>query len=126
MKKKIKWTKILFIMGVIALIIGTLDPMEGSVIIACGSGLMALSACLDTDSDRRLFMAAFFSILFGVFFLFYLSSLGGFGGDSKLSWWWGALILPYPLGWLMLLILLITQMVKRNKGRRVIKIKDNL
>jgi hypothetical protein len=126
MKKIKKWSKLLFIIGIIALVIGTLDPLEGAVIISCGSGLIALSTCLESDRYCRLFMAAFFSILLGVFFLFYLSSLGGFGGSSTLSWWWGVLILPYPLGWLMLLILLITRMVKRNKGRGVIKINGNL
>ena len=33
MKEKAKWTRIIYIIGVIALIIGAIDPLEGSVII---------------------------------------------------------------------------------------------
>ena len=44
MKNKAKWTRIIYIIGVIALIIGAIDPLEGSVVIIAGSALLALSA----------------------------------------------------------------------------------
>jgi ABC-type multidrug transport system permease subunit len=53
-------------------------------------------------------------ITVGVIFLFYLSSLGGFGGNSSLSWWWGLLILPYPIGWLMDVIMLIIRAYRKK------------
>jgi len=49
-----------------------------------------------------------------VCFLFYFSALGGFGGSSSLSWCWGLLIVPYPAGWLLSVILLIIRAVKKQ------------
>jgi hypothetical protein len=113
MKKKIKWSRVIYIIGVIALIIGVLDPLEGSVVITSGSALVALSTFITRDRHWKIFLLSFIMILTGVFFLFYLSSLGGFGGTSKLSWWWGLLILPYVLGWLASIITLIMRAVKK-------------
>jgi ABC-type multidrug transport system permease subunit len=53
-------------------------------------------------------------ITVGVIFLFYLSSLGGFGGTSTLSWWWGLLILPYPIGWLLQVVLLLIRAFRKK------------
>jgi hypothetical protein len=113
MKKKTKWTRVIYIIGVIALIIGVIDPLEGSVVICAGSALIALSTFLTRDRHWKIFLLSFIMIVIGVFFLFYLSSLGGFGGTSKLSWWWGLLILPYVIGWLASIITLITRAVKK-------------
>ena len=54
-------------------------------------------------------------MVFGVIFLFYLSSLGGF---PPLSWWWGILILPYPIGWLMLVTTLIVRAINPKKEKK--------
>lgn len=113
MKGKINWTRIIYITGVIALIIGAIDPMEGSVVIATGSTLVALSTYLTHDRHWKIFLVLFIMILTGVFFLFFLSSLGGIGGTSSLSWWWGGLILPYPIGWLISIGILIMRAVKK-------------
>jgi hypothetical protein len=115
MKEKIKWTRVIYIIGVIALIIGAIDPLEGSLVISAGSALVALSTYLSHDRHWKVFILSLLMILIGVVFLFYLSSLGGFGGKSMLSWWWGILIIPYPLGWLLTIILLIVRAVKKNK-----------
>lgn len=115
MKEKAKWTSVIYVIGIIALAIGILDPLEGSVVIAVGSILLALSAFLTHDRYWKIFMASLILIVIGVFFLFYLSSLGGFGGKSTLSWWWGMLILPYPIGWLIAIILIIVKAVKKKK-----------
>lgn len=115
MKEKIKWTRIIYIIGVCALIIGSLDPVEGSIVIAIGSALLTLSTYKTHDNHWKIFLLSFISIVFGLIFLFYFSSLGGFGGNSPLSWWWGTLILPYPVGWLISIILLIIRFVKKKK-----------
>jgi hypothetical protein len=115
MKEKIKWIRIIYIIGVIALIIGAIDPMEGSVVIASGSALVALSTFLTHDRHWKIFLVSFIMILIGVLSLFYLSSLGGFGGTSTRSWWWGVLILPYPIGWLISIVILIIRAVKKQK-----------
>ncbi len=109
MKNQIKYYHILFTVGVIALIGGAIDPLEGSIVIACGSVLISISAYLKKDSFKKLFLISSLMIVFGVCFLFYLSSLGGFGGKSSLSWWWSLLIIPYLLGWLISVIALIVK-----------------
>ena len=115
MKTKAKWAYIVYIIGVIALILGAIDPLEGSIVITAGSVLIALSTCITHDRHWKIFMASLIMIVIGVFFLFYFSSLGGFGGTSTLSWWWGTLILSYPLGWLMSIITLIVRAVNKPK-----------
>jgi len=119
MKEKAKWIRIIYIAGVIALIIGAIDPLEGSVVISGGSVLIALSAYLLHDRHLKIFLAATIMIIVGVSFLFYFSSLGGFGGTSTLSWWWGTLILPYPAGWLMSIIVLIVRTFKKPEQHTI-------
>lgn len=114
MKKKINWTKVIYIAGVTLLILGMLDPMEGSVVVATGACLISVATFLLHDRHWKIFLISAIMILFGVFFLFYLSSLGGFGGASTLSWWWGTLILPYPVGWLMAIVTLIIRAIKKR------------
>ena len=115
MTTKIDWLRILYIIGAIILIIGAIDPLEGSVAIGAGSALLALSTFLRHDRHRKWFMGLFLAITLGIVFLFYFSSLGGFGGSSTLSWWWGLLILPYPIGWLLTIVLLIVRWLKRSR-----------
>jgi NADH:ubiquinone oxidoreductase subunit 6 (subunit J) len=115
MKEKIKWTRVIYIIGVIALIIGAIDPLEGSVVLLAGCTLITVTTFLTGDRHWKIFLTCLILIAVGVFFLFYLSSLGGFGGNSTLSWWWGTLILPYPAGWLTAIILLIIRAVKKPK-----------
>jgi hypothetical protein len=113
MEKNKKWTRVVWIIGIVALIIGSIDPLEGSVVIAAGSGLMALAAFYKDDRHWKIFLATFIMIVIGVVLLFAISSFGGFGGNSSLSWWWGLLIVPYPVGWLTNIILLIIRAVKK-------------
>ena len=100
------WSRILKIAGAVAMLVGTLDPMEGSVLILLGSGLVALGVFL-RSKDRRTAIYwtwAFILIAIGVGAMFALSTMGGIGGRSGHSMWWGVLILPYPVGWLMALL----------------------
>ena len=115
MKEKIKWNRVLFITGIVLLILGVFDPLEGSIIVTLGSALIAMAAYVSRDRHFRIFMAAFIMIAVGVAAMFYLSSLGGIGGNSSVSWWWGLLIIPYPAGWFTEIILLIVRVIKRNK-----------
>jgi len=97
------WSRILIIVGSIAMLVGALDPMEGSLVILPGSGLVAFGTFLG-QSERR-FIAyrvwVFLLIAIGVGAMWGLSSVGGFGGNSGRSMWWGLLILPYLIGWSM-------------------------
>ena len=103
MNSRMLWSRILKVVGGIAMLVGTLDPMEGSLLILPGSGLVALGMYLG-GKDRqtvRYWTLVFILIAVGVGALFGLSAVGGIGGGSGHSMWWGILILPYPLGWLM-------------------------
>jgi hypothetical protein len=89
--------------GSIAMLVGAIDPMEGSAVILPGSGLVALGTFVG-QSERRLIayrIWVFILILIGVGALWGLSSLGGIGGKSGRSMWWGVLVLPYLIGWCM-------------------------
>jgi hypothetical protein len=71
------------------MLIGAVEPMEGSVVILPGSGLVALGVFLG-HSERRLIayrVGVFILILVGVGALWVLSWLGGFGGKSGRSMW---------------------------------------
>lgn len=106
--------RIHYIIGVVALIIGAIDPLEGSVVISAGSVCLMLSTLLRKDRQRKTFFILFLMILSGIFFLFFFSSLGGGRGTSSLSWWWGLLILLYPTGWLLAMVLIIKMAVKKG------------
>jgi hypothetical protein len=57
-------------------------------------------------------------IALGVAAMFALSAGGGFGGKSGRSMWWGLLILPYPMGWLMAVAAGVAGLVRLFKGTR--------
>jgi hypothetical protein len=118
MRTKINWIRIAFIFGVVSLIIGVIDPLEGSVLVALGSILLSVSTYMQKDPQWKFYLTGSVMIITGVSFLFYFSTLGGFG-DSAISWWWGILILPYPLGWLLSVIMLILRIFKRQTSNQI-------
>ncbi len=100
------WTKIMVLIGSIGLLAGALDPLEGSVAILIGSGLVALGTFL-ARAERRLIRyraVVFLLIAIGVAALWGLSALGGFGGKSGRSMWWGLPLLPYLIGYPMAIV----------------------
>ena len=52
-------------------------------------------------NPRRSQCGALALVALGVGALWGLSAVGGFGGSSGRSMWWGALLLPYPAGWIL-------------------------
>lgn len=124
MVEKAKWTRVIHIIGVVALIIGAIDPLEGSLLIMSGSALLALSAHVNSDRHSKIFTTSLIMIVIGVFFMFYFSSIGGFGGTSTLSWWWGLLIIPFPIGWLTIIIVLIRRAIENKKLKSISKKPD--
>jgi hypothetical protein len=97
------WSRILLVVGSSGMLLGALDPMEGSVVILAGSGLVALGTFLSKVERQWLAyrLWVFVLIVIGVGALFGLSMFGGIGGKSGHSLWWGVLILPYLIGWCM-------------------------
>jgi hypothetical protein len=117
MKARILWSKILVIAGLIAMVVGALDPIEGSLIILPGCGISALSALLSKSPHRRLLYCAFVFIAIGVGLMFALSMFGGVGGNSGHSAWCGLVVLPYPIGWIMGLLGSIRRLTESFKER---------
>ena len=106
MNPRTLWARILVTLGGIAMLLGTVDPLEGSLLILPGSGLIALGTFIG-KSQRGVFrywLWVFGLIAVGVAAMFVLSAFGGIGGKSGHSMWWGIFILPYPAGWLMALV----------------------
>ncbi len=119
MNARMLWSRILVIVGGIAMLLGTLDPLEGSLLILPGSGLIALGMFLGKRERRTLvyWVWVFILIAVGVGAMFVLSAFGGIGGKGGHSMWWGILILPYPVGWLMALAGAISALIRCFKAR---------
>ena len=95
--------RVLVVLGGLGMLVGALDPMEGSLLILPGSGLVALGTFLG-QGERRLIayrVWVFVLIAIGVGAVWGLTAVGGLGGNSRHSMWWGVLILPYLIGWSM-------------------------
>jgi hypothetical protein len=112
--------RILLPIGVIALIVGALDPLEGSVLILIGSALVALGTWLGNQARRLVIYRAwlFGMMAFGVVALFVMSAMGGLGGKTGHSMWWALVLLPYPIGWLLEVANLITQGIDQLRHRQ--------
>ena len=101
MKTRQFWSRILAIAGLLAMLVGAVDPLEGSLLVLPGSGLIALGAGVGQSRYRRLLYVAFVLVAIGVGAMFWLSWLGGIGGRSGRSPGWAVAILPYPIGWIL-------------------------
>jgi len=98
------WARRSLYAGLVLMIVGLIDPLEGSLVIVAGTGLVALGAWLAHSRHRRLAAGGFLVLVLGVVAMFVLSGFGGVGGSSGRSWWWALTVLPYPLGWVLSLL----------------------
>jgi hypothetical protein len=100
--------------------VGTADPLEGSLLILPGCGMVTLGQFVASRDRRTLlyWIWTFIMISIGVGAMIVLSELGGIGGKSGRSLWWGLLLLPYPAGWLMALAGGIVELVRLFKAKR--------
>ena len=104
MDRRMRWVRILCIVGMAAMVIGCVDPLEGSLLILPGSALVALAAFFGRSRHLRIAGWAFALTAVGVVILHGLSALGGVGGDTGRSVAWLLVVLPYPIGALMALV----------------------
>lgn len=119
MNVEFRGARFLSAVGAVAFVVGAVDPLEGSVVVLVGSALLLAGEILRVGERRRLALwtSVFVLTAVGVAMMFFLSSLGGLGGDRGKSWWWGLLILPYPAGWLLGVGALVARGVRRARFR---------
>lgn len=98
-----RWSRVLQVAGYAGMLLGAIDPMEGSVIILPGSLLVALGTLLGQGNRRWIIYRAwvFLLVAMGVGAMWGLTWIGGIGGRSGHSMWWGVLLLPCLIGWSM-------------------------
>jgi hypothetical protein len=99
-----RWPRAMVVVGLAAMVVGAVDPLEGSVVVLPGMALVALGAQLGHSRHRVLIYWSLVLVAAGVGALSGLSSIGGFGGSSGRSNWWALALLPYPVGWIMGLV----------------------
>ncbi len=99
--------------GLLAMIGGAVDPLEGSLVILPGAGLVALGAWLGRSGFTRVLAWAFVLVAVGVAVLFALSAAGGIGGPAGGPAWWAIALVPYPVGWGMAVIGAIRRLRER-------------
>jgi hypothetical protein len=105
-----KRIELLLKIGLALILFGSLDPMEGSILINLGSVLVSVCGYLLNKRWRWWSISATILISIGVISLWSVSALGGF--DPQTEWWWLLAILPYPVGWLGLLFTFIFLAIK--------------
>jgi hypothetical protein len=100
--------------GLALMVIGAIDPLEGSVLIVAGSGLAVVGGFVAHDPQRMRQLLAFTLVAIGVALLFGWSAVGGMGGRTGRSMWWTLTLLPYPVGWVLGLVATI-KMIRRGQ-----------
>jgi hypothetical protein len=108
-------SRVLLVVGFVGMLIGAIDPLEGSLVILPANALVALAAILGKSRYRTLLVTGFILVAGGVAALWGLSALGGIGGDTGRSMGWGLVLSPYPLGWLLGIVGAILAMVEAFK-----------
>ena len=112
------WTRALYPLGLAAMLVGTIDPLEGSLLIVIGIGLIALDAYLALSRYKALFAWSFALVVCGVAAMWGLSSVGGFRlrvEGPGLGPWWGLFVLPYPVGWVLSVVGVVRTLVDHRR-----------
>jgi len=105
-----KWSRILVIVGLVAMVVGALDPLEGSIVILAALGLVVIGELLMRSRHRIALSWSFLLVLLGVAAMWVMSAMGGIGGDTGRSSWWALVLIPYPVGWLCGLIFTVRRL----------------
>ena len=87
--------------GATALVLGAIDPLEGSIVIVIACAVVTVAAYLGHLHARRWAAWGVALATLGVAALWATSAAGGIGGSTGRSYWWALLMLPYPVGWIL-------------------------
>jgi hypothetical protein len=101
------WSRRLWVVGVVLMFAGLVDPLEGSIVIALGTGCVALAARLGHSAQRRWAYGGLLLVVLGVGAMWALSAVGGVGGSGGQPWWWGLPMVLYPVGWVVSLVAVV-------------------
>jgi hypothetical protein len=111
-------SRVLIIVGLAAMVLGALDPLEGSIVILGGAATVAIGAWLRASARLRPIAVSIVLITIGVGVMWALSAVGGFGGTTGRSNWWWAAIVPYPVGWVLALVMAVRMLLDRAEPPR--------
>jgi len=115
MDKRRLWSRVLVVAGLAAMLVGAIDPLEGSLIILPGSILVTVGALLAGTRYKKLILWSLALMVVGVGALWGLSAVGGFGGPGGRSNWWALTFAPYAAGWVMGIV---GGILKLREGRK--------
>ena len=104
--------QIAFLIGIALVLLGTLNPLHGSLLILAGSLILMEVTRRYKDPHAKYYRMAAGAIIFGVAALWILYALGLASEDAPSPWWW--LVAPYPIGWLGLLGLFYIRLFVRR------------
>jgi hypothetical protein len=110
-----RWSRVLVIVGLAGMVVGVVDPLEGSLIVLPCTGMVALGAFLGNSRHQFLLYWAFGLVAVGVGAMFVLSAFGGIGGPTGHSLLWGLFILPYPVGWITGLVGAVCRLIESSR-----------
>jgi len=114
-KAAVLWSRILGIAGPVLMVVGAIDPLEGSLVILPGGGMVLLGAYLGRSRRRTLLLWGFVLLAVGTGALWGMSALGGLGEGTGRSMWWALVLLPYPVGWVSCLVGAILRLIESYK-----------
>jgi hypothetical protein len=117
MISRIKKSRFVLITAFIAMLIGAIDPLEGSIVILVGIGLAALNASLNRSDQKKILCWGLGLTVAGIGAMVALSAVGGIGGKSGRAMWWGLFVLTYPIGWILGLIGVIRMLIESFRGK---------
>jgi hypothetical protein len=118
MSAGISWSRWVVTVGLVGLLVGALDPLEGSLIILPGAGLVAVGALLGRSRRRKYAYWSLVLVATGVAALWIASAAGGFGPGTGRPVGWGLLVLaPCAAGWLLGLAVAVLTLIELRPRR---------
>jgi hypothetical protein len=112
-----RWFRPLVVAGLTGMFLGAIDPLEGSIVIAVGTVLIALGTPRGESAvSSRAWLACLLTVA-GVAAIWIMSAYGGVGGSTGRSMWWLLVAAPYPVGWILGLVSAVQRLRELERAR---------